>query len=637
MNRTTRLLIPLALLFLTLASAIWLVRPTSAVDWQSKVDPSLLTMTRGVDSAEFLIILNDQADLSHIPDHWTKEQKGRAVYEALTAVADATQPQLLADLGVNAANAQRFWVTNMVLVEGDLALIERMARRADVVQIANNAPIAQPLPEPIETEERTPTDTAWGITKINAPAVWQSGYTGQGVVIAGQDTGYDWDHPALINQYRGWDGTSADHNYNWHDSIHSGTSDCGFDSPEPCDDHSHGTHTAGTMVGNDLAPTDANWPAGATNVVGVAPGAKWIGCRNMREGWGTPTTYSECYQWFIAPTDLDGNNADPSKAPHVINNSWGCPAIEGCTTPDVLLSVVQSVRTAGIVNISSAGNYGSGCSTVRDPASIYDEVFSVASTTDTDGISSFSSRGPVTADGSNRLKPDIAAPGQGVRSATFGGGYHFSNGTSMAAPHVAGLVALMISAEPRLAGRVDLIEQLIRESADPFFSAQTCGSYSGLQIPNAVFGYGRINAQKAVNAALTVFKLGVTTSAGHGDCTGVNVLTLDKTPQTIRLCTTIQNSAYMTLTSQTITDSLGNVHTMSQTIPPNGSYTFSTTVTVTPTVIITAHVSAETHPFGISVSQVSNFVSVTNEPVWLPWISTSAVDVPTSFFGSDEK
>ena len=181
-------------------------------------------------------------------------------------------------------------------------------------------------PEAVDTIE-------WNISKIQAPRVWALGYTGQGVVVGGQDTGYDWDHPALINQYRGWNGVSANHDYNWHDAIHSNAVvSCPANSPVPCDDHSHGTHTMGTMVGDD----------GGANQIGVAPGAKWIGCRNMNLGVGTPTTYIECYEWFIAPYDLSGNNPDPTKAPDVINNSWACTTGEGCN-PNSLLEAVQHV------------------------------------------------------------------------------------------------------------------------------------------------------------------------------------------------------------------------------------------------------------------------------------------------------
>ena len=142
---------------------------------------------------------------------------------------------------------------------------------------------------------------------------------------------------------------ARNHNYNWHDSIHSGGGSCGADSPAPCDDFGHGTHTMGTMVGDD----------GGTNKIGVAPRRKWIGCRNMDQGVGTPATYTECFQWFIAPTDLPNQNPDPSKAPHVINNSWGCPPSEGCTDPTVLQTVVENTRAAGIEVVVSAGNAGS--------------------------------------------------------------------------------------------------------------------------------------------------------------------------------------------------------------------------------------------------------------------------------------
>jgi serine protease AprX len=317
-------------------------------------------------------------------------------------------------------------------------------------------------------------------------------------VVGGQDTGYQWNHPALINAYRGWNGATADHNYNWHDAIHENNPNtlpgnpCGFDSLVPCDDNGHGTHTMGTMIGDD----------GGSNQIGMAPGAQWISCRNMEEGWGTPATYTECYQWFIAPTDLNGENPDSTKAPHVINNSWGCPVSEGCVTPDILLAVVQNVRAAGILTAHSAGNSGSSCSTVNTPAAIYDESFTVGSTTSTDAISSFSSRGPVTIDGSGRLKPDITAPGSSIRSSRPTNTYGISSGTSMAGPHVAGLVALLISANPALAGQVDALEQIITSTAVPLTTTQNCGDVPGDQIPNNTFGWGRIDALAAVEYVL---------------------------------------------------------------------------------------------------------------------------------------
>ncbi|MEJ2750400.1 MAG: S8 family serine peptidase, partial [Anaerolineae bacterium] len=342
--------------------------------WTQKVDPWVLETAVSNQSTEFLVYLTEQADLSGAAALPTKEARGQYVFTQLTAVAQRTQPAILNSLKAAAVPYQSFWIANMIWVKGDAKTIEMLAQRPDVAHLYANPAV--------KLEEAAPLDAAaaiqaaqgieWNIDLVNAPDLWAAGVTGQGIVIGGQDTGYDWDHAGLINQYRGWDGSSADHNYNWHDAIHSGGGICGPNSAEPCDDYGHGTHTMGTMVGNDLAPTDPGWPAGAANAVGMAPGARWIGCRNMDVGTGTPATYAECYQWFIAPTDLNDQNPDPAKAPDVINNSWSCPVSEGCTDPNVLLTVVENVRAAGIVTVHSAGNSGPTCSTINTPAAIYD-------------------------------------------------------------------------------------------------------------------------------------------------------------------------------------------------------------------------------------------------------------------------
>jgi len=459
--------------------------------WRAKVDPWVLESGRSHET-EFLVFLDEQADLSAAATLPTKEARGAYVFHALREVAERTQTSTLDELALRGIDHRAYWVANMIWVRGGLDAVQKMAERADVAHIyANPAVRVDAIPPMPGDAPQSPESVEWNIALVNADDVWAAGVTGDGAVVAGQDTGYFWEHAALVNQYRG--GPAGNHAYNWHDAIHSGGGSCGADSPEPCDDHGHGTHTMGTVVGDD----------GLGNQVGMAPTAKWIGCRNMDQGVGTPATYAECYQFFIAPTDLDDQNPDPMMAPDVINNSWGCPPSEGCTDPNILLTVVQNVRAAGIVTVHSAGNDGSSCSTVADPAAIYEESFSVGATNSSDNIASFSSRGSVTVDGSNRLKPDISAPGVNIRSSTRDGGYQGGwNGTSMAGPHVAGLVALLISASPGLAGDVGTIEEVIEQTAVPLTSSQGCGGSGPDDVPNNVYGWGRIDALAAFNYAL---------------------------------------------------------------------------------------------------------------------------------------
>lgn len=478
------------------------VIPEVMAAWVSPKLKGELTRRTANSPAEAIVRL-PQASLQ-IPLTADRLTRLNAVYRQLTEHARKTQAPIIRRLQQAGLWYQSFWISNDILVKGSRTQIEQVIAWPEIQQAFSNAPFRVNLPAPenhfSNWQPVTPQGIEWNVSMVNAPAVWNLGFTGQGIVVGGQDTGYQWDHPALITAYRGWNGTSVDHNYHWHDAIHSANASCPANSPEPCDDNGHGTHTMGTIVGDD----------GLGNQVGLAPGARWIGCRNMDAGWGTPASYTECFQWFVAPTDLNGQNPNTSKAPHIINNSWGCVPSEGCTDPQQLKAVVDNVIAAGIVVVVSAGNDGSACATINTPPAIYDSALTVGSTTSSDNISGFSSRGPVTIDGSNRLKPDLVAPGSSVRSAQLGGGYSLKSGTSMASPNVAGVAALLLSAAPSLAGQPTAIKAVLTGSATAKTSNQNCGNIPGSQSPNNTYGWGRIDALTAIQSMLAdlIFKHG---------------------------------------------------------------------------------------------------------------------------------
>jgi hypothetical protein len=455
----------------------------------------------------FIIILAEQADLSGAEALADPLARREFVRQRLIETARRTQPPITTALDAAGLSYRLFYITNMIQVDAGHRRMGGFAALPGVDRVLRN-PNVRPYPItfklPYGSTVQAGQGVGWNIDQVNADDVWARGVTGQGIVIAGQDTGYDWQHPALAGRYRGRDG---DHAFNWHDAWDAAAA--------PFDDDQHGTHTMGTMLGDD----------GNGNQIGVAPGAEWIGCRNMRRGIGNPAGYTDCMEFFLAPYPVGGDpitDGDVSQAPHVINNSWGCPDREGCDD-SVLQPATAALRAAGIMMVVSAGNEGPACETVAEPPAIYDDVFSVGATDGIGHITGFSSRGPVP--GSSELvKPDIAAPGARIRSSIPGGGYGLADGTSMAGPHVAGLVALLWSANPALIGQIDATEEIIRRSAHPTavsgacsidavpdlpladeFAAVSelapcaCGAVSG--VPNNVFGWGEINAKRAVQLA----------------------------------------------------------------------------------------------------------------------------------------
>ncbi len=480
-------------------------RALSSTDTQNpsavmnKIAPWVIDHTANGQQAEFFVVLSDQADLSGAAALPTKNEKSHYVYDALWNKSQTTQGPIVQWLRERGLQHRSFYIVNAILVTGSRDVAEALAARPDVARVEGNPHIQNLFPQPGPTTEaplqpHAPATIEPGITYTHAPQVWALGHTGEGIVIAGADTGIRWTHNALKPHYRGWDGTVANHDYNWHDSIHDSVGNsCGNDSPQPCDDYFHGTHTLATAIGDD----------GGTNQVGMAPGAKWIGCRNMDGGNGTPARYIECMEFFLAPYPVGGNpgQGDPTKAPDITTNSWACPSSEGCSV-STLQAAVEAQRAAGIMMVVAATNSGPSCSTISDPPSFYEASYTVgALNTGADTIASFSSRGPVTVDGSNRIKPDISAPGTSTRSATNTSdtAYTTASGTSMATPHIAGAVALLWSARPTLRHDIAMTRTVLSDSA-VHLNSSLCSS-SGTW-PNNIFGYGRIDAKAAVDHLL---------------------------------------------------------------------------------------------------------------------------------------
>lgn len=467
--------------------------PTAAQP--AKIAPELWTATAAGQPASFLVILAEQADLSAAGRLADPASRRQWVYDTLRQTALRSQQPLRAWLDRRGVPYTAHYLVNMLAVQGDRDLLLALARRSDVASLAPNPQVAgvPPLAE-LDFQPRTrssPAGVEWGVSFVHAPEVWaRYGVRGEGIVVGVQDTGMAWDHPALHDSYRGWDGSSVDHAYNWHSAV--GATPACPDAAIPCDPFRHGTHVTGTITGDD----------GAGNQIGVAPGAAWIGCRNMDDqGRGTPSSYTACFEFFLAPWPPGGDpqrDGDPALGAHIVNNSWNCPPWEGCGH-FTLQPVVEAVAAAGVMVVASAGNNGSACGSALYPIGTYAASYSVGSVDISGLIAVSSSRGPVTFNGTGLSKPDISAPGVAVRSAIPPDRYANMSGTSMAAPHVAGIYALLWSAYPSLIGQIDASKALLNGSATRVVDL-TCGP-AGSPDYNHTYGWGYADALATLLAA----------------------------------------------------------------------------------------------------------------------------------------
>ncbi|GAA4690429.1 hypothetical protein GCM10023263_28710 [Phytohabitans rumicis] len=480
MRRLSRSRYLLALL-LVVAGATVPAPPATAAPGAG-LAPETAQALAGGRRADLLVALKERADLSgaralpsarQVPGKRTGYGRQR-----LVDVAERSQRGLRDLLTLRGVRHRSLWIVNAVHISGaDAKLAAELAARPDVRSVtpARTYALPEPVAQPAAAVAAAAGGVEWNVSSTGADQVWSGyGVRGEGIVVASIDSGVQYDHPALVEQYRGNTGDGTyDHRYNWYDPY----GQCGLDVG-PCDTNGHGTHTMGTMVGDD----------GAGNRIGVAPGARWMAARGCQGNGCAILALLLAAQWIVAPFDENWSNPRPDLAPHVVNNSWGAAYSDPFYT-DAVDRWVQM----GIMPVFAAGNDGPSCGTVGSPAD-YANTYAVGAYDSAGAIADFSSRGST----SNALiKPDIAAPGVAVRSSLPGSRYDSYSGTSMATPHVAGAVALLWSAAPSLIGDVAGTRALFDDTAVDVDDT-TCG---GTADDNRVWGEGKLDIRAAVGRA----------------------------------------------------------------------------------------------------------------------------------------
>ncbi len=436
------------------------------------VEPELQAALQSQGQANVFVMFREKADLRGAQQMGWNAQ-GEHVHRALENAAQRSQFRVRAALDAQRIPYTSFAINNSIYIPNAAqGLVDNLIRFPEVEYLRLERHL--PVPEPVMAvpDAVINATTAWGLTDTKATSVWGLGYKGAGIKVANIDTGVQWNHPALDQAF-----ACPNQPTNpacWYDPGNY----CG--STGACDNNGHGTHTMGTMVGDD-DPT-------LTYNVGMAPDATWIACKGCGTTSCSDSDLTACANWILAP---GGNTAN---RPNVVNNSWG-------GTPDGdtwYLSYVNAWRAAGIFPAFSAGNSGSSCDTLGDPGS-YQESLASAAHDSNRTIATFSSRGPSAFGHDPYTKPNISAPGVSICSTVPGSTYNCTySGTSMASPHTAGAVALIWQACPDYRGNIDGTFQLLQNTAD----APPAGNCS---LPpdgqgNYTYGYGYLNVLAAVNA-----------------------------------------------------------------------------------------------------------------------------------------
>jgi len=442
-----------------------------------KVDPAVIESLQANGTSDFVIVMAEQADLSQAYNITDWDERGWYVYNALKATAERTQKNVKAQLTSRGLRYHAFLSGNEIYVhrgtqqalEAALDLPEVDGVRAPVV--ISLGPVDEELgtaATPGEPQAALDALVTWGLENVKAPQFWSMfGRRGEGILVANIDSGVQYNHPALAASYKCAGGILPE-NECWYDPVSNPP------SARPQDGLGHGTHTMGTIVASDA-------PA-LQYTAGMAPRAQWIACRAFITTSTTNEMLNACADWVLAP------GGDPSKRPHVVNNSWG-----DTPTDEWFLPKVQAWRAAGIFPVFSAGNEGKfdQCSEIGSPAE-YQESFAVAAHDSSGTIASFSSQGPGAFGDVPYTKPNLSAPGVSIVSADPILTWATRSGTSMAAPHVAGAVALLWSCNPALVGQIDQTFQLLQNSARDALIPTSCGGPAG-GLSDYTYGYGYLD------------------------------------------------------------------------------------------------------------------------------------------------
>lgn len=445
-----------------------------------------------------IVVMQEQNTATGLPA--TSAQEKTAQVNDLIDTAKTTQRTVLNTLAAaekhhRARNIEQFYLVNAVAATVTREEALNLAKTPGVANVVVDQKIAaEPVTEDIGASlsgvksSPAPKHVPWNLEQISVTENLQARYSGEGVTVGIIDSGVDISHPALAAKWRGNTGDKA---LSWFDAVAG--------SPAPVDSTGHGTHVLGTILGSD--------PNGAS-LLGVAPKAKFVAARVFDDrGETNDSRLLKAMQWMLAPVDSNGV-AHAELAPRVVNNSWGTAA-----TNNVLQDALKQWRKAGILPVFSAGNVDEntpgGPGSISQPAS-FPQAFAVGALRSDNRIAKFSLRGPSKF--TNTPKPDIAAPGVNIRSSYRGHSLQILSGTSMAAPHVTGVAALVLGVNPALS--VDQLESILRQSATALTDTQHVDS------PNHAYGAGKVNAALAIDLATPKSQIG--TVAGNVYVRGVD-------------------------------------------------------------------------------------------------------------------